>query len=56
MASRTPEVKKILDYLLKVQGPTILNLSSEQIYKGFMMAYYSILELQDMTLTTQTEE
>lgn len=38
----------VMDYLLKTQGPMILHRETEQVYKGFMMAYYAISELQQI--------
>jgi hypothetical protein len=54
-AARTPEVKAIANYLLTDQGPKVLNREHELVFKGFMMAYYAIIELQDKTIT-ETEE
>ena len=54
-AARTPEVKKIAEYLLNYQGPRVLNREHEQVFKGFMMAYYAIIELQDQTITENEE-
>ena len=54
-AARTPEVKKIAEYLLKIQGPQVLNREHEMVFKGFMMAYYAIIELQDKTITENEE-
>lgn len=48
-------MKAIANYLLTDQGPKVLNREHEQVFKGFMMAYYAIIELQDKTIT-QTEE
>ena len=54
-AARTPEVKAIANYLLTDQGPKVLNREHELVFKGFMMAFYAIIELQDKTIT-ETEE
>ena len=48
IAARSPEVKMVMDYLLTKQGPMILFRETEQVYKGFMMAYYAIHELQQI--------
>lgn len=53
IASRTPEVKAMLDYLLMEQGPTVLTREHEQVFKGFMMAYYAIVDLQNQTITKE---
>lgn len=54
-AARTPEVKAVANYLLTDQGPKVLNRENEQVFKGFMMAYYAIIDLQDQKIT-QNEE
>ena len=54
-AARTPEVKKIADYLLTNQGPKVLSREHEQVFKGFMMAYFAIIDLQDQTITENEE-
>lgn len=48
-------MKAIANYLLTDQGPKVLNREHELVFKGFMMAYYAIIELQDKTIT-ETEE
>lgn len=41
----------MLDYLLTEQGPTVLTREHEQVFKGFMMAYYAIVDLQNQIIT-----
>lgn len=53
IAARTPEVKQIMEYLLNTQAPQIMHRESEQIFKGFMMAYYAIVELQEINTTEE---
>lgn len=48
-------MKKIMEYLLTEQGPNVMSRETEQVFKGFMMAYYSIIELQNKTVTEKTE-
>ena len=55
-AARTPEVKAIAEYLLKDQGPKVLNREHEQVFKGFMMAYFAIIELQDRKIIEENTE
>lgn len=48
-------MKKIAEYLLTDQGPKVLNREHEQVFKGFMMAYYAIIELQEQKITEDEE-
>lgn len=48
-------MKAVANYLLTDQGPKVLNRENEQVFKGFMMAYYAIIDLQDQKIT-QNEE
>jgi 6-phosphogluconolactonase/glucosamine-6-phosphate isomerase/deaminase len=48
-----PSQNETLEYLLKEQAPQIMHRENEQVFKGFMMAYYAISDLQK---TTQIEE
>ena len=48
-------MKKIAEYLLKDQGPKVLGREHEQVFKGFMMAYFAIIELQDKVITENEE-
>lgn len=53
IAARAPEANQILEYLLKEQAPQIMHRENEQVFKGFMMAYYAIVELQNITTTQE---
>lgn len=46
-------MNQILEYLLKEQAPQIMHRENEQVFKGFMMAYYAITELQNVTTTQE---
>jgi hypothetical protein len=47
------DVQKVMEYLLKNQAPTIMHRENEQVFKGFMMAYYAICDLQNVTTTEE---
>lgn len=53
IAARSPEVQQVMNYLLTTEAPAIMHRENEQVFKGFMMAYYAISDLQK---TTQIEE
>ena len=46
-------MKAIANYLLTMQGPNVLSREHEMVFKGFMMAYYAIIELQEKTITEE---
>lgn len=47
------DVQKVMDYLLKDRAPQIMHVENEQVFKGYMMAYYDIVELQNITTTQE---
>lgn len=49
-------MKAIANYLLTTEGPSLLTREHELVFKGFMMAYFAIIDLQNKTITTTTEE
>ena len=53
IAARTPEVKQIMEHLLNNLGPQIMHTENEQVFKGFMMAYYAIAQLQNTNITEE---
>ena len=53
IAARTPEVKQVMEYLLTNQAPQIMHSETEQVFKGFIMAYYAITNLQNITTTEE---
>lgn len=53
IAARTPEVKQIMQHLLTNLGPQIMHTENEQVFKGFMMAYYAISDLQNINTTEE---
>ena len=46
-------MQKVMEYLLKQEAPQIMHRESEQVFKGFMMAYYAIVDLQTITKTEE---
>ena len=55
MSARTPEAKLLLNYLLTQQAPAIMNREHELVFKGFMMAYFAIVDLQNQKITENKE-
>ena len=52
-AARTPEVQMVLEHLLNKEGLLVASRESEAVFKGFMLAYYAILNLQTMKITKE---
>lgn len=46
----------IADYLLNNQAQIVLSREHELAFKGFMMAYYAITNLQNLTITEDDED
>lgn len=53
LSARSADVQKVMEYLLKDRAPQVMSVESEQVFKGFMMAYYTIVELQNITTTEE---
>ena len=52
-AARSPEVQMVLDHLLNKEGLLVSSRENESVFKGFMLAYYTILNLQTMKITKE---
>lgn len=49
LSARSADVQKVMEYLLKQVAPQVMHVETEQVFKGFMMAYYAISDLQNIT-------